>query len=92
MGVERGVGRGINQSDLARGGVQIKRSHVENRLAVTLPIAKQAASTHTHTITHEARRQTLTPSPLLGHDDECGISPPGTPRHSSADTESAREE
>lgn len=89
-GGEAAAERGINQSDLAHGGVQIKRSHVENRLAVTPPIAKQAPSTHT--ITCEARCQTLTPSLLLGHDDECGISPLGARLRSSADMKSVCEE
>lgn len=34
-----GGAREINPSDLEHSGAEIKTSHVENRLAVTLPIA-----------------------------------------------------
>lgn len=56
--------RKINHYDLAHGRVEIKPSHVENRLSVTPPVASRAPSPHTITCKSPLRIQTA--SELLG--------------------------
>ncbi len=56
--------RKINHCDLAHGRVEIKPSHVENRLSVTPPVASRAPSPHTITCKPPLHIQTA--SELLG--------------------------
>lgn len=56
--------RKINHCDLTHGRVEIKPSHVENRLSVTPPVASRAPSPHTITCKRPLRIQKA--SELLG--------------------------
>lgn len=55
--------RKINHCDLAHGRVEIKPSHVENRLSVTPPVASRAPSPHTITWSLPVRIQTASRAP-----------------------------